>query len=190
MATPPKALTRRQLDRPRSLATAYALASRNRRSENVRTLADLVECADHAALDDRPETFDGLRVDRADHVLLFGVVNDGVRIFFAEMFITNPLIGTEQAALWETASCTKASSVEARTLSTTRAITLPLRFTAPTIGVLPEPMPPVPPPRLSLCRFFASPPTKASSSSTIPPSCSTSSTRATRTLWHIIHAVL
>ena len=34
------------------------------------------------------------------------------------------------------------------------------------------------------------PPTNVSSTSTIPPSCSMSSVRATRTLWHISHAVL
>src|ERR1700730_1423589 len=45
--------------------------------------------------------------------------------------------------------------------ATTRATTFPLRLTAPTIGVLPESMPPVPPPpRLSQCLFLAKPPTK------------------------------
>ncbi|MBA3727152.1 MAG: hypothetical protein H0W86_12110, partial [Armatimonadetes bacterium] len=47
--------------------------------------------------------------------------------------------------LWETVSLTKELGVAAWTFATTRATTLPLRLTAPTIGVLPEPIPPVPP---------------------------------------------
>jgi len=61
-------------------------ASLDRRSENVRVLpiiitelefgnierhifaAQFVECADHATLENRPESFDGLRVDRADDI--------------------------------------------------------------------------------------------------------------------------
>jgi hypothetical protein len=71
----------------------------NRRSENVRVLAvviaelelgdierhifsaHFVESADHAALEDRPKSFDGLGVDCSDDVLPFGVIDDGVRIF-------------------------------------------------------------------------------------------------------------
>ncbi len=73
--------------------------SANRRSENVSILtvvvaelklrdiqrhifaADLVEAADDPAFDDRPETLDRLSMDCADNVLLFCVVDDGVRIF-------------------------------------------------------------------------------------------------------------
>src|ERR1700736_3016433 len=82
--------------------------------------------------------------------------------------------------------------VAACTFATTRATTLPLRLTAPTIGVLPEPMPPVPPPppRLSQCRFLANPPTKVSSTSTIPPSLSMSCINAVLILWHMSQAVL
>ena len=65
----------------------------NRRSENILVLsvvipelelcnverqiflADLVEGADDAALDQRPEAFDGLSVDRADDVLAARMVN-------------------------------------------------------------------------------------------------------------------
>src|SRR6266516_4464255 len=85
------------------LLLGTASAFRNNRSENVRVhaiivaelelgnierqifLADFVEGSDHATFDDRPETFNSLRVDRTDHVLLFGVIDDGVRIFLAEM---------------------------------------------------------------------------------------------------------
>ena len=37
-----------------------------------------VECADHATLEDRPETLNRVGMDRADNVLAFAVVNDGV----------------------------------------------------------------------------------------------------------------
>jgi hypothetical protein len=75
------------------------LAPLDRRSENVRVLpvviselelgniqrhifaAHFVERADHAALEDRPEAFDGLSMDRAYNILAFGMVNDAMRIF-------------------------------------------------------------------------------------------------------------
>jgi pimeloyl-ACP methyl ester carboxylesterase len=60
-------------------------------------LADLVESSDNAALKDRPEAFDGLGVNRADNVLPLGVVDNGVRVFLAELVVAFPLIGAEQA---------------------------------------------------------------------------------------------
>ena len=42
-------------------------------------VADLVERADDAALEDRPEAFNRVRVDRADDVLLVAVIDDAVR---------------------------------------------------------------------------------------------------------------
>ena len=42
-------------------------------------VADLVEAAHDAALDERPETFDRVRVDCANDMLAFGVVNGFVR---------------------------------------------------------------------------------------------------------------
>ena len=45
--------------------------------------ADFVESADHAALNQRPETFDGVGVDRADNVFVLGVIDGLVRIFFS-----------------------------------------------------------------------------------------------------------
>ena len=92
-------------------------ASFNRRSEDVRVLAiivaelelgdierkvlfaDLVEGADAAALNQRPETFNRVGVDRADYVIAPGVINDDVRIFLVEMLVTDPLVGAEQANL-------------------------------------------------------------------------------------------
>jgi hypothetical protein len=89
----PRRLTQQSRQRSKSLA------SRNRRSGDVRILpvviAELkfcdierhifgthfVERAHHAALEDRPEAFDCLSVNRADDVLTFGVVNGRVRIF-------------------------------------------------------------------------------------------------------------
>ena len=74
------------------------LASLNRRTENVRVeavviaelklrdvqrhilLADLVECADNTALDDRPEALNGVGVDSPDNVFALGLINGGVRI--------------------------------------------------------------------------------------------------------------
>jgi len=38
-------------------------------------LALIVECADNAALEDRPETFNRVRVERADYVLLAMVID-------------------------------------------------------------------------------------------------------------------
>ena len=43
------------------------------------------------------ETIDCLSVNSANDVLPLGVVNDGVRIFFVQMLVANPLIGAEQA---------------------------------------------------------------------------------------------
>ena len=76
------------------------LASAYRRSEDVRVhavivaelelrdiqrevlFADFVESADHATLNQRPETFDSVGVDSADNVFVLGVIDGFVRIFF------------------------------------------------------------------------------------------------------------
>lgn len=75
------------------LRKTASLARLDRRAENVRVLAvvvsklelgnverqilfaDLVERAHHAALDDRPEAFDGVRMDRASDVFIAAVMN-------------------------------------------------------------------------------------------------------------------
>src|ERR1700687_4927733 len=89
----------------------------NRRSENVVVkaiiipelelcnvkmqvlFADVVEGADDTALEDAPEALNRLSVDRADNVLMLGMVNGAVVEFLAQVIIADPLIGTEQANL-------------------------------------------------------------------------------------------
>jgi hypothetical protein len=62
--------------------------------------ADLVKRAHHTALEDRPEAFDRVGVDRADDVLALGVVDNAVRIFGVEAAISYPLVGAKQAHLF------------------------------------------------------------------------------------------
>jgi hypothetical protein len=94
---------------------ALGLASLDCRSEDVRVLpviiaelelgnierhifaAHFVECADDAALEDRPEAFDGLSVDCSDNILTSGVVNDAMRIFAVKSIVTGRLIRAKQA---------------------------------------------------------------------------------------------
>jgi hypothetical protein len=92
------------------------LATTDRRSENVGVetivipelkfrdvqrkvlFADLVEGADHAALNQRPKAFDGVCVDCADNVIALSVIDgDVLRKFLIQMLVANPLIGHEQA---------------------------------------------------------------------------------------------
>jgi hypothetical protein len=93
------------------------LASLNRRSENIVVqaiivpelelcnvkmqvfLADVVECADDAALEDAPEAFNRVSVHCTDNVLPLRVVDGDVRIALTETMVPNPLIGAEQANL-------------------------------------------------------------------------------------------
>src|SRR5438105_8228372 len=55
--------------------------------------ADLVEIADDAAFDQRPEAFDILRVHRADDVLLMGMGDDLMRVFAVQPVIADPFLG-------------------------------------------------------------------------------------------------
>jgi hypothetical protein len=91
------------------------LTSLDRRSENVHVLpvvitelefgdierhifaAHFVECADDAALEDRPEAFNGLSVDCTDDVLTPGMIHSSMWKVFAKAFVAGPLIGAEQA---------------------------------------------------------------------------------------------
>src|ERR1700730_4570704 len=59
--------------------------------------AHFVERADNAALEDRPEAFDSLRVDCPYDVLAPGMVNSSVREIFVEALVSGPLIGAKQA---------------------------------------------------------------------------------------------
>jgi hypothetical protein len=59
--------------------------------------AHFVERADHAALKDRPEAFNGLRVDCANDILTSRVVNSRVWIVLVERIVAGILIGAKQA---------------------------------------------------------------------------------------------
>jgi hypothetical protein len=103
---------------PKLFVFARQLASLNCRSKNVGILAiviselefgniqrqvfpaDFVEASHDPALQDRPEAFNSLRVDRADNVLMRAMVNDAMRVaLFGQTAITGPAIGAEQADL-------------------------------------------------------------------------------------------
>src|SRR5438874_881931 len=58
--------------------------------------ADLVEIADDAALDEGPEAFNILGMNRANNIFPFGVVDNFVRVARRQAAITNPLIRYEQ----------------------------------------------------------------------------------------------
>src|SRR5579863_9121044 len=62
--------------------------------------ADLVKSSNIAAFQDRPEAFDGLRMDRTVNVLMRAVVNSlmGITVF-SESLVSGPLIGAKQADL-------------------------------------------------------------------------------------------
>jgi hypothetical protein len=92
-----------------------ASTSLDRRSENVRILpviiselklgdierhifaAHFVECADHAALEDRPKAFNRVGMDCADNVLASSMINSRVWIVLIERIVGWILIGTKQA---------------------------------------------------------------------------------------------
>src|SRR5580693_5644018 len=61
--------------------------------------ADLVECADHAALEDAPKAFNRVGVNRADDIFVVRVTDDlvAVAVDLFQAVVTNPLIGNEQA---------------------------------------------------------------------------------------------
>src|SRR5271170_7296322 len=58
--------------------------------------ADFVEAADDPALEDRPEAFNRVGVDRTDDVLTRAVVNDAMRIHFAKVVIGPIAVSAEQ----------------------------------------------------------------------------------------------
>ena len=93
--------------------------------------ADLVESANNAALHDGPKAFDGVGVDRADDMFASLVANEAMIEAIADAPIARVLVGAEQLTRVETVSLTNFSHVSVSTCSTTRAITLPFRFTAP-----------------------------------------------------------
>lgn len=58
--------------------------------------ADVMEIADDAALEHRPETLNRVRVNDAAHVFALGMANDRVREFVLEVPIARPFIGYDQ----------------------------------------------------------------------------------------------
>ena len=59
--------------------------------------AHFVERADHAALEDRPEPFNGLSVNCADDILTSRMVNSRVWVIFVERIVARILICAKQA---------------------------------------------------------------------------------------------
>ncbi len=60
-------------------------------------LADLVEASHDTTLDQRPETFNGLSVDRADDVLAARMVDHAEWIFFGEFAVSGSFVRAKQA---------------------------------------------------------------------------------------------
>src|SRR5258706_15626714 len=58
--------------------------------------ADLVIGADHTALNQRPETFNRIRVQRADDVLASGMMDSAMRVFVIQSQIAAMLVSREQ----------------------------------------------------------------------------------------------
>ena len=61
--------------------------------------ADLMERADHAAFEDRPEPLNRIRVDRTVDVLAVRMADHAMRVFLADLLVSNPFVGHEQANL-------------------------------------------------------------------------------------------
>ena len=61
--------------------------------------ADLVEIADDTALNQRPETFDVLRVNGTNDIFFVRVPNDLMRVRLVQAVIANPFVGDEQVDL-------------------------------------------------------------------------------------------
>jgi hypothetical protein len=59
--------------------------------------AHFVEGADRAALEDRPEAFNGLGMDCADDILTSRMVNSCVWVIPVEALVSGPLISAKQA---------------------------------------------------------------------------------------------
>jgi hypothetical protein len=105
-------------------------------------VTDLREGSNDAALNQRPEAFDRLSMDRADDMLPIGV--DRPRRADSPCPVSCSLSIRQQSrlTLLETASLAKLLSVSRFKFGITRAIKLPLRFTAPTTIALPLVGPP------------------------------------------------
>ena len=56
-----------------------------------------MERADHATLEDRPEAFNRVRMDRANHVLVAAMIDAAVRDAGGQILIAGPSIRRQQA---------------------------------------------------------------------------------------------
>ena len=74
-------------------------------------LGDLVERTDDPALDDGPETFDGVCMDCTVNVLSEAVTHEVMRVTAMQARIARVFVGRDKADLWATAMRTKASRV-------------------------------------------------------------------------------
>lgn len=98
-------------------AKVFYLTCPYRRPENIRILpiviaklelsdverqvlgTDLMERSHDPALHQRPEAFDGVGVDRTDHVFIAAMMDDAERVFLLERAVAAPFIRTQQADL-------------------------------------------------------------------------------------------
>lgn len=104
--------------------------------------ADLVERTDDTALEDAPEAFNRVGVDRADNILLCGMLHGLARVFSQSVIDKISSVANSET-LSETVSRTNALAASRVIRLNARAITLPFRLTAPMIGLLPDAAPPV-----------------------------------------------
>ena len=100
-------------------------------------LADLVEATDNSALEDAPKAFNRVRVNCADDVRPL-VVDAPCGTLGASIGVCPAIVGANRLTLSEIISFTKPSALSRVDASITRAMTLPLRSTAPMTGILPE----------------------------------------------------
>jgi len=59
--------------------------------------ADFVERADHATLNQRPETLNGVGMDSANYVVALGVIDNGMGKILIETVVAYPLVRYQQA---------------------------------------------------------------------------------------------
>jgi hypothetical protein len=151
--------------------------------------ADLVERADDAAFEDAPEALNRLSVNRADDVLMLGMVNGAVVEFIAKVPVINPLIGAEQTDFFRDGFVNESLQGNLLHVLNDASYDVALAGHRASEIVLPEAVGPGLPSRLYQCRFLALPPTNVSSTSTIPPNLVSGSISAARILWHMECAV-
>ena len=100
-AVPSGATSATRYDLPKWIFGAASVVAELKLADIQRQIgfADLVEVADDTALDERPEAFDRLCVDRPHNVLLVCMPDDFVRILAIEAAIAYPFVTNEQCDL-------------------------------------------------------------------------------------------